>query len=143
MTHYFGSDPKGVFGATPFEVLHQLLLGLLKYILDLLYNYQTIPKDWESFFKKRSCPEVPNRYSEANETGLPPVDQDHAGALVGAFTIGALVEVLVGALVGVLVGALVGVLVGALVGVLVGALVGAGDITGDIVGFGVGGTIKK
>ena len=74
MTHYFGSDPKGVFGATPFEVLHQLLLGLLKYILDLLYNYQTIPKDWESFFKKRSCPEVPNRYSEANETGLPPVD---------------------------------------------------------------------
>ena len=54
--------------------LNQLLLGLLKYILESLYNYRPIPKDWESFFKKRSCPEVPNRYSEANETGLPPVD---------------------------------------------------------------------
>ena len=74
MTHYFGGDPEGIFGATPFEVLHQMLLGLLKYILESLYNYRPIPKDWESFFKKRSCPEVPNRDSEANETGLPPVD---------------------------------------------------------------------
>ena len=74
MTHYFGGDPEGIFGATPFEVLHQLSLCLLKYILDSLYNYLTIPKDWESFFKKRICQEVPNRYSEANETGLPPVD---------------------------------------------------------------------
>ena len=74
MTHYFGGDPEGIFGATPFEVLHQLLLGLLKYIFDSLYIFRTIPKDWESFFKKRSCPEVPNTYSEANEMGLPPVD---------------------------------------------------------------------
>ena len=74
MTHYSGGHSEGVFGATPFEVLHQMLLGLLKYILESLYNYRPIPKDWESFFKKRSCPEVPNRYSEANETGLPPVD---------------------------------------------------------------------
>jgi hypothetical protein len=72
MSHYFGGDPEGLFGATPFEVLHQLLLGLLKYIFDSLYIFRTIPKDWESFFKKRSCPEVPNRYSEANEPGLPP-----------------------------------------------------------------------
>ena len=54
MTHYFGGDPEGIFGATPFEVLHQMLLGLLKYILESLYNYRPIPKDWESFFKKKA-----------------------------------------------------------------------------------------
>ena len=74
MTHYSGGHSEGVFGATPFEVLYQLLLGLLKYFLESSNNYRTIPKDWGSFFKKRSCPEVPNRDSEANETGLPPVD---------------------------------------------------------------------
>ena len=30
MTHYFDGDPEGVFGATSFEVINQLLLGLLK-----------------------------------------------------------------------------------------------------------------
>ena len=48
MKHYFGSDAKGLSGTTPFEVLHQLLLGIMKYfqsismnpkVLDLLYNY--------------------------------------------------------------------------------------------------------
>ena len=71
-THYFGGDAEGVFGSTLVEVIHQLLLGLLNYILESLYNYQTIPKDLESFVKNWSCPEVPNRYSDANETGLPP-----------------------------------------------------------------------
>jgi hypothetical protein len=52
MTHYFGGDTGGEFGATPFEVLHQLLLGLLNYILESLYNYRPIPKDWESFLRK-------------------------------------------------------------------------------------------
>jgi hypothetical protein len=36
ITHCFGGDPEGVFGATLFEVLYQLSLGLLKYILESL-----------------------------------------------------------------------------------------------------------
>ena len=38
----FGGDPTGIFGATPFEVLHCLLLGLLKYTLNALFNFQLI-----------------------------------------------------------------------------------------------------
>ena len=47
--HFFGGDLEGLFGATPFEVLHQLLLGIFQYILESLYNYQTIPEDWKFF----------------------------------------------------------------------------------------------
>ena len=36
----FGGDPPGIFGATSFEVLHLLLLGLIKYTLKALYNYE-------------------------------------------------------------------------------------------------------
>ena len=43
INHFFGGDLEGLFGATPFEVLHQLLLGIFKYILESLYNYRTIP----------------------------------------------------------------------------------------------------
>ena len=45
ITHFFGGDLKGLFGAIPFEVLHQLLLGIFKYILQSVYNYRTIPEE--------------------------------------------------------------------------------------------------
>ena len=38
----FGGDKTGVFGATPFEVLHCLLLGLMKYTLTGIFNYQVV-----------------------------------------------------------------------------------------------------
>ena len=44
-----GGDLEGLFGATPFEVLHQILLGIFKYILESLYNYRTIPEEWTFF----------------------------------------------------------------------------------------------
>jgi hypothetical protein len=50
INHFFGGDLEGLFGATPFEVLHQLLLGIFKYILESLYNYRTIPEEWTCFF---------------------------------------------------------------------------------------------
>ena len=31
MNHFFGGDLEGLFGVAPFEVLHQLLLGIFKY----------------------------------------------------------------------------------------------------------------
>ena len=45
INHFFGGDLEGLFGATPFEVLHQILLGIFKYILESLYNYRTIPEE--------------------------------------------------------------------------------------------------
>ena len=53
INHFFGGDLEGLFGATPFEVLHQLLLGIFKYILESLYNYRTIPEEWTCFFKEK------------------------------------------------------------------------------------------
>ena len=38
----FGGDKGGIFKATPFEVLHTLLLGILKYTLQSLYDYTII-----------------------------------------------------------------------------------------------------
>ena len=40
---HFGGDKSGIFGSTPFEVLHTLLLGIMKYTLISLYNYQSLP----------------------------------------------------------------------------------------------------
>ena len=34
----FGGENHGIFGATPFEVLHTLLLGIMKYVLNTLFN---------------------------------------------------------------------------------------------------------
>ena len=31
INHFFGGDLEGLFGATPFQVLHQLLLEIFKY----------------------------------------------------------------------------------------------------------------
>jgi hypothetical protein len=46
INHFFGGNLEGFFGATPFEVLHQLILGMIfKYILESLYNYRTIPEE--------------------------------------------------------------------------------------------------
>ena len=52
INHFFGGDSEGLFGATPFEVLHQLLLGIFKYILESLYNYRTIPEEWTCLKKE-------------------------------------------------------------------------------------------
>ena len=38
----FGGDETGIFGATPFEVLHCLLLGIMKYVLLSLFDYTLI-----------------------------------------------------------------------------------------------------
>ena len=54
INHFFGGDLEGLFGATPFEVLHQLLLGIFEYILESLYNYRTIPEEWTCFLKKEN-----------------------------------------------------------------------------------------
>ena len=61
---FFGGDLEGLFGATPFEVLHQLLLGIFKYILESLYNYRTIPEEWTCFFKERKSPDIPENISD-------------------------------------------------------------------------------
>ena len=37
---YFGSNPHGIFAATPFETLHTLLLGIIRYVLECLYKYK-------------------------------------------------------------------------------------------------------
>jgi len=39
---HFGGDPTGIFGATPFELLHTLLLGIIKYSLECLYTYTKV-----------------------------------------------------------------------------------------------------
>ena len=37
----FGGNPSGIFGSTPFELLHTLLLGIIKYVFKSLFNYVT------------------------------------------------------------------------------------------------------
>ena len=64
INHLFGGDLEGLFGATPFEVLHQLLLGIFKNILELLYNYRTIPEEWTCFFKEIKSPDIPENISD-------------------------------------------------------------------------------
>ena len=54
INHFFGGALEGLFGATPFEVLLQVLLRILKYILESLHNYWTISKEWTCFFKKEN-----------------------------------------------------------------------------------------
>ena len=63
INYFFGVDLEGLFGATPFEVLHQLLLGIFKYNLESLYNYRTIPEEWTCFFKERKSPDIPENIS--------------------------------------------------------------------------------
>ena len=60
--HYFGGDQQGVHGATPFESLHQFLIGMLPYILESLYNYRAVTEVWKQFLNKRTCPDVPEPY---------------------------------------------------------------------------------
>ena len=41
----FGGNPSGIFGSTPFELLHTWLLGLVRYSLKHLYGYSSWKKD--------------------------------------------------------------------------------------------------
>jgi hypothetical protein len=59
INNFFGGGLEGLFGATPFEVLHQLLLGIFKYILESLYNHRTIPEELTCSFKERKSPYIP------------------------------------------------------------------------------------
>jgi hypothetical protein len=61
---FFAGNLEGLYGATPFEVLHQLLLEIFKYILESLYNYRTIPEEWTSFFKERKSSDIPENFSD-------------------------------------------------------------------------------
>ena len=40
----FGGFPRGLFCATPFEILHTHMLGTMKYTLDSLFNYKVVTK---------------------------------------------------------------------------------------------------
>ena len=51
MYHNF-RDVQGVHGATPFENLHQFLIGMMPYILESLYNYRSVAEVWIQFFNK-------------------------------------------------------------------------------------------
>jgi len=42
----FCGKPSGVFGACPYESLHVLLLGLMKYLLDYTYNQEDLPANF-------------------------------------------------------------------------------------------------
>ena len=43
-------------------------LSTSKYILESLYNYQTIPEEWTCFFKERKSPDIPENISDQNVT---------------------------------------------------------------------------
>ena len=51
---------EGVLGASPFDVLHQFQLGLLKYILTSLFHYCSVPSHFQEWLDKRSSPDVPS-----------------------------------------------------------------------------------
>ena len=58
MYHNF-RDVQGVHGATPFETLHQFLIGMLPYILESLYNYRAVTEVEKQSLNKQTCPDVP------------------------------------------------------------------------------------
>ena len=75
--HSFGGHPEGVLGACPFETLHQFQLGMLKYILSSLFNYRTIPVDFQKWLSKRSNPDTPDSSSsDEDKTELTSDDCD-------------------------------------------------------------------
>ena len=49
----FGGMKSGVFGGTPYELLHLYYSGIMKYELSALYNTVDIPKNLLAWFKKR------------------------------------------------------------------------------------------
>ena len=60
---------RGPCATTPFETLHQFLIGMMPYILESLYNYRSVTDVWKQFFNKRACPDVPQQETnEQNET---------------------------------------------------------------------------
>ena len=63
MYHYFGGDMQGHVhdGATPFEIVHQFLNGMLPYIIESLYSYRSVTDVWNQFFKNRACTDVPEQ----------------------------------------------------------------------------------
>ena len=49
----FGGLKSGVFGGTPYELLHLYYSGIMKYQLNALYNLVDIPNNIAAWFKKR------------------------------------------------------------------------------------------
>ena len=69
--HHFGGDIHGVFGATPFEALHQFQLGLVEKILASLFNYKRIPDKFRDWLDTRKSPAYPEGTSQINNKPSP------------------------------------------------------------------------
>ena len=77
--HEFGGDEEGVFGSCPFELLHQFLLGLIKYILVVMFNYRTIPPKFRAWLSKRDNPDFPPpRENKGTQRQSPDIDDDES-----------------------------------------------------------------
>ena len=48
----FGGDPHGIFRASPFEVLHTFLIGMMKYTLFALFEYTVLKRSKDGTMKK-------------------------------------------------------------------------------------------